>query len=112
MVAERVLILHQGDDLDVGEVQELVGSIERESGDVLTGTRVTTYPAACATCLRIYPANLIHLRDMKREGTPMAGTVSSADGARQVDRALGMTACLDCGGEVAVWVYDPQASGR
>ncbi|MEU0189261.1 hypothetical protein ABZ250_05280 [Streptomyces afghaniensis] len=64
-------------------------------------------PLQCATCLRIYPASLIHLRDMKREGRPMAGTVSSEDGARQVNRALGMTACLDCGGEVAVWVYDP-----
>jgi hypothetical protein len=66
-------------------------------------------PLQCVTCLRIYPAELIHLRDMKREGTPMAGTVSSADGARQVTRALSMTACLDCGGEVAVWVYDPHA---
>ncbi|WP_309063444.1 hypothetical protein [Streptomyces sp.] len=46
MGAERVLILHQGDDLDVGEIQEIVDSIERESGDVLIGTRVTTYPAA------------------------------------------------------------------
>ncbi|MFF7793033.1 hypothetical protein [Streptomyces sp. NPDC007991] len=46
MGAERVLILHQGDDLDVGEVQELVDSVERESGDSLVGTRVTTYPAA------------------------------------------------------------------
>lgn len=46
MGAERVLILHQGDDLDIGEVRELVDSIERESGDVLTGTRVTTYPSA------------------------------------------------------------------
>ncbi|MET9684540.1 hypothetical protein [Streptomyces coeruleorubidus] len=66
-------------------------------------------PLQCATCLRIYPANLIYLRDMKRQGTPMAGTVSSADGARQVNRALAMTACLDCGGEVAVWVYNPHA---
>jgi hypothetical protein len=64
-------------------------------------------PLQCATCLRIYPASLIHLRDMKREGRPMAGIVSSDDGARQVNRALGMTVCLDCGGEVAVWVYDP-----
>jgi hypothetical protein len=46
MGAERVLILHQGDDLDIAEVQEIVDSIETESGDVLTGTRVTTYPAA------------------------------------------------------------------
>ncbi|WDV53388.1 hypothetical protein PV963_24995 [Streptomyces coeruleorubidus] len=46
MGAERVLILHQGDDLDVGEIQELVDSIERDSGDGLTGARVTTYPAA------------------------------------------------------------------
>jgi hypothetical protein len=46
MGVERVLILHQGDDLDIGEVQELVDSIERDSGDGLTGTRVTTYPAA------------------------------------------------------------------
>ncbi|MGW0469639.1 hypothetical protein [Streptomyces coeruleorubidus] len=69
-------------------------------------------PLQCATCLRTYPANLIHLRDMKRAGTPMAGTVSSADGARQVNRALLMTACLDCGGEVAVWVYNPHVLDR
>jgi hypothetical protein len=46
MGAERVLILHQGDNLDVGEIRELVESIEREAGGDLTGTRVTTYPAA------------------------------------------------------------------
>ncbi|MFI6857108.1 hypothetical protein [Streptomyces sp. NPDC050416] len=51
--------------------------------------------------------HLIHLRDMKRAGTSMAGTVSSADSARQVNRALAMTACPDCGGEVAVRVYNP-----
>ncbi|GGX12774.1 hypothetical protein [Streptomyces lomondensis] len=45
MGAERVLILHQGDDLDVGEIRGLVESVERESGGDLTGTRLTTYPA-------------------------------------------------------------------
>ncbi|MEU6913970.1 hypothetical protein [Streptomyces olindensis] len=45
MGAERVLILHQGDDLDVEEIRGLVDSIERESGGDLKGTRLTTYPA-------------------------------------------------------------------
>lgn len=46
MGAERVLILHQGGDLDVGEIRGLVDSVEREAGSDLTGSRLTTYPAA------------------------------------------------------------------
>ncbi|MDQ0750160.1 hypothetical protein QF034_004391 [Streptomyces africanus] len=96
------------DAASAGDLYPLYQALSERFGDQAPQARAAMRAALqCATCLRLYPASLIHLRDMKREGRPMAGTVSSEDGARQVNRALAMTACLDCGGEVAVWVYNP-----
>jgi hypothetical protein len=98
------------DAASAGDLYPLDEALSEVYGDQASQARAAMHaPLQCATCLRIYPVGLIHLRDMKREGTPMGGTAGSAEGARQVNRALAMTACLDCGGEVAVWVYDPHA---
>ncbi|MFF7793032.1 hypothetical protein [Streptomyces sp. NPDC007991] len=101
------------DAASAGDLYSLYEALSEVYGDQAPQARAALRaPLQCATCLRLYPARLIHLRDMKREGRPMGGTVSSEEGARQVNRALAMTACLDCGGEVAVWVYDPHAADQ
>lgn len=99
------------DAASASDLYPLYDALSKAFGEQAPQTRaVMRAPLQCVTCLRIYSPHLIHVRDLKRSGTPMGGTVSSAEGARQVARALAMTACLDCGGEVAVWVYDPRAA--
>ncbi|KDN77886.1 hypothetical protein DF19_02585 [Streptomyces olindensis] len=101
------------DAASASDLYPLYDALLKAFGERAPRTRaVMRAPLQCVTCLRAYSPHLIHMRDMKREGTPMGGTVSSAEGARQVARALAMTACLDCGGEIAVWVYDPRAAGE
>lgn len=101
------------DAASASDLSPLYDVLSKAFGEQAPQTRAALHaPLQCVTCLRAYSPHLIQIRDLKREGRPMGGTVSSAEGARQVARALAMTACLDCGGEVAVWVYDPHAQGQ
>ncbi len=113
-VAGRIALLKTTiDEASASDLYPLYEVLAKTFGDRAPQTRAAMRaPLQCVTCLRAYSANLIHVRDMKRAGTPMAGTVSSRDGARQVAQALAMTACLDCGGEIAIWVYDPHAGNQ
>ncbi|MFF5982890.1 hypothetical protein ACFY78_28980 [Streptomyces olindensis] len=113
-VAGNVALLRTTiDAASASDLYPLYDALSKAFGEQAPQTRaVMRAPLQCVTCLRTYSPHLIHVRDLKREGRPMGGTVSSAEGARQVARALAMTACLDCGGEVAVWVYEPRAAGQ
>ncbi|MER6712758.1 hypothetical protein [Streptomyces sp. NPDC000877] len=101
MGAERVLILHQGDDLDVGEIRGLVDSIERESGGELAGTRLTTYPAG-EPSEGLAEALVFRL---EREGEVAPGSLSRAATYRyEVSGGRLVVAVVVWAGEVNGWV--------
>ncbi|WP_338781949.1 hypothetical protein [Streptomyces sp. DG1A-41] len=101
MDAERVLIPHQGGGLDIGEVQGLVDSVERESGGGLAGTRVTTYPAVEPT------ESVGHALVLRLEGdgevTPDALSRTGTY-AYEVSGGQAVVAVVVWAGEVNAWV--------
>jgi hypothetical protein len=98
--------------LTMDDVGRLHAVLSAALGEDAPQTRaVVDAPFQCLTCFRLYPARLIFLRDHVRAGGGIGGTFSAPEGAemeiRHVTDFLPMTACLDCGGTEAVWIYDP-----
>jgi hypothetical protein len=69
-------------------------------------------PFACLGCFTLYPASVILLRRLRQTGSAIGGVTSTRGGAARAAAMLTMTACRDCGGAEALWIYDPHRRER
>jgi ATP-dependent protease ClpP protease subunit len=80
--------------LSMDDESRLFGILSDTFGDNAPETRAILHAGFhCLTCLRRYSSARLAVRDSLRRGT--------------LSNVKDLTECLDCGGQDAVWVYDP-----
>jgi hypothetical protein len=97
--------------LSFDDVSRLYGVLQEAFGpDAPEAMAVLQAPFQCLSCMHTYPSEVLSMRDDLRRGSWIAFTNSDPAVAERNRQVLEMTACIFCGGEDAVWVFDPHPS--
>lgn len=94
--------------LSVNDVSRLRTVLEEAFGpDAPEAKAVLKAPFQCLSCMQSYPGSVVIWREMQRSGSSFTFINSDPAVAERNQRVLNMTACIFCGGEDAVWFFDP-----